>query len=55
MRTYIYRLVAVAEGTRDIPAVEMSWFDPEAQAYRVSRGEPFTITVVSAGEEGQQG
>ena len=49
MRTYIYRLVAAAEGTRDIPAVEMSWFDPETEGYGVSRGQPFTITVVSAG------
>lgn len=55
MRTSIYRLVAVVPGTYEIPAVEMSWFDPEAQAYGVSRGQPFTITVVSAGGEGWQG
>jgi len=53
MRTYIYRLVAVVPGTYEIPAVEMSWFDPEREAYGVSRGQPFTITVVSAGEEGR--
>lgn len=51
MRTYIYRLVAVAEGTREVPAVEMSYFDPETGEYGVSRGQPFTITVVPAGEE----
>ncbi len=50
-RTYIYRLVAVAPGTYEIPAVSMSFFDPETGAYGVSRGQPFTITVVSAGDE----
>ena len=50
MRTYIYRLVAVAPGTHEIPAVVMSFFDPETGAYGVSRGQPFTITVVSAGD-----
>lgn len=50
-RTSIYRLVAVAEGTYEIPAVEMSYFDPEAGAYGTSRGQPFTVTVVFAGEE----
>lgn len=50
-RSYTYRLVAVAPGTYEIPAVVMSFFDPETGAYGVSRGQPFTITVVSAGEE----
>ena len=27
------------------------FFDPETGAYGVSRGQPFTITVVSAGDE----
>ncbi len=51
MSTYIYRLVAVEEGTWEVPAVEMSYFDPEAAEYGTSRGQPFTITVVPAGEE----
>ena len=51
MSTYIYRLVAVGEGTWEVPAVEMSYFDPEAAEYGTSRGQPFTITVVPAGEE----
>lgn len=55
MRTYIYRLIGVVPGTYEMPAVEMSWFDPETEAYGVSRGQPFTITVVPAGEEGRQG
>lgn len=46
MRTYIYRLVAVVPGTYEIPAVEMSGFDPATEGYGVSRGQPFTITVV---------
>ena len=55
VRTYIHRLVAVAEGTHEIPAVVMSYFDPETEGYGVSRGRPFTITVVPAGEEARQG
>ncbi len=51
MSTYIYRLVAVEEGSWKVPAVEMSYFDPEAAEYGTSRGQPFTITVVPAGEE----
>ena len=53
MRTYIYRLVAIATGTHEIPAVVMSWFDPERGAYGVSQGEPFTVAVVPAGEGGR--
>ena len=51
MRTYIYRLVAMEEGAWEVPAVEMSYFDPEAAEYGVSRGQPFAVTVVPAGEE----
>ena len=49
MRTYIYRLVARAEGSYEIPAVEMSYFDAESESYGTSRGQPFVITVVPAG------
>ena len=48
-RTYIYRLVARAEGSYEIPAVEMSYFDAESESYGTSRGQPFVITVVPAG------
>ena len=50
-RTYIYRLTAAAPGSYRIPAVEMSYFDAEAEAYGTTRGRPFTITVVPAGRE----
>ncbi len=49
-RLYIHRLVAVAEGTGEIPAVEMSFFDPETESYGVSRGRPFRILVHPAGD-----
>ena len=48
-RTYIYRLVARAAGSYEIPAVEMSYFDAESESYGTSRGQPFVITVVPAG------
>ena len=34
-----------------IPAVEMSYFDPETESYGRTRTHPFTITVVPAGAE----
>ena len=50
-RTYTYRLTATTPGTYVIPAVEMSYFDPETEAYGTTRSHPFTITVVPAGAE----
>ena len=50
-RTYTYHLTATTPGTYVIPAVEMSYFDPETEAYGTTRSHPFTITVVPAGAE----
>ena len=52
-RTYTYRLTAVPPGSYRIPAVEMSYFDAESESYGTASGQPFTITVVPAGSEGQ--
>ena len=51
-RTYSYFLTATTPGTYVIPAVEMSYFDPETESYGTTRGHPFTVTVVPAGGEG---
>ena len=50
-RTYTYHLTATTPGTYLIPAVEMSYFDPETESYGTTRGHPFTVTVVPAGAE----
>ena len=50
-RTYTYRLTAVTPGRYEIPAVEMSFFDPEFESYGTTRSHPFTVTVVPAGAE----
>ena len=50
-RTYTYHLTATTPGTHVIPAVEMSYFDPETESYGTTRTHPFTITVVPAGAE----
>ena len=50
-RTYIYHLTATTPGRYEIPAVEMSYFDPATESYGTTRSHPFTITVVPAGEE----
>ncbi len=48
-RTYTYRLTAATPGRYEIPAVEMSFFDPETESYGTTRSHPFTVTVVPAG------
>lgn len=51
-----YRLVARQAGSYRIPAVEVSWFDPESQSYGTSVAEPFEVVVAGrAGEEGGSG
>jgi hypothetical protein len=50
-RTYTYQLTATTPGTYVIPAIEMSYFDPETESYGTTRGHPFTVTVVPAGAE----
>ena len=50
-RTLVYRLVAKRQGSYQIPAVEVAWFDPETREYGVSRAEPFDITVGMTGRE----
>ncbi|MDE2654511.1 MAG: BatD family protein [Gemmatimonadota bacterium] len=51
---YIYRLTAVNPGSYRIPAVEMSYFDPEPEAYGTARGQSYTITVTAAGREARR-
>ena len=50
-RIYTYVLTATTPGTYVIPAVEMSYFDPETESYGTTRGHPFTVTVAPAGAE----
>lgn len=50
-RVYTYRLVAIREGAFRIPAVEVSWFDPESETYGTSRTGPFEFTALAAGRE----
>ncbi|MDE2796555.1 MAG: BatD family protein [Gemmatimonadota bacterium] len=50
-RTHTYHLTATTPGTYVIPAVEMSYFDPETESYGTTRSYPFTVTVVPAGGE----
>ena len=51
VRTLVYRVVPTREGNYRIPAVEVSWFDPETAEYGVSRAEPFDLGVGPAGRE----
>ena len=48
-----YRLVARQAGSYRLPAVEVSWFDPESQSYGTSVAEPFDVVV--AGGARQEG
>ena len=50
-RIYTYALTSDTPGTYVIPAVEMSFFDPENESYGTTRSHPFTVTVVPAGGE----
>lgn len=50
-RTYIHHLTATTPGRYEIPAVEMSYFDPATESYGTTRSHPLTITVVPAGAE----
>ena len=50
-RTYTYHLTATTPGIYVIPAVEMSYFDPETESYGTTRSHPFTVTVVPVGAE----
>ena len=50
-RTYTWHLTATTPGTFVIPAVEMSYFDPETESYGTTRTHPFTVTVLPAGAE----
>ena len=51
-RVYTYRLVARREGSFRIPAIEMSWFDPESESYGTARTQPFDVTVVGTSGNG---
>lgn len=48
-RTYIYHLTAGAPGEHEIPAVEMSFFDPGTESYGTTRSHPLTVTVGAEG------
>ncbi|MDE2763514.1 MAG: BatD family protein [Gemmatimonadota bacterium] len=50
-RADTYLLVAGREGSFRIPAIEVSWFDPESESYGISRAGPFDLTVTPAAEE----
>jgi len=50
-RIYTYRLVAGGEGSSRIPAIEVSWFDPESESYGIARAGPFDLIVTPAAEE----
>ncbi len=50
-RICTYRLVAGREGAFRIPAIEVSWFDPESESYGISRAGPFDLIVTPAAEE----
>lgn len=50
--TFIYRLTAAAPGTYVIPAIEMSYFDPDTESYGTIWGHPFNVTVVAGEERG---
>ena len=52
-RTYTYRLTAVAPGEYEVPAVEMSFFDPGTESSGTTRSHPLTVTVVPAGVGGR--
>ena len=47
-RLYVHRLIAKQEGTYQIPAFEVSYFDPVSESYGISRVGPFDLVVVSA-------
>lgn len=49
-RTFEYVLMPKEAGDHTIPAVEFSYFDPVANAYKTIKSEPFTIHI----EQGRQ-
>ncbi|MDE2654510.1 MAG: BatD family protein [Gemmatimonadota bacterium] len=51
VRAFVYRVVPTRDGNYRIPAVEVSWFDPETAEYGVSRAEPFDLSIGPAGRE----
>lgn len=44
--TFTYTIRVAREGLREIPPLELPFFDPDAAAYRVARSEPIPIEVV---------
>jgi len=51
-RRYVFRLVATQEGAYRLPAVDVSWFDPESESYGTASTEPFDVTVAGGAREG---
>lgn len=49
--TRIYRLIARSEGEYRIPAIEVSYFDPDSASYGTTRSGSFDLTVGSGVEE----
>jgi len=50
-RLSLHKLIAKREGAYQIPAFEVSYFDPVSESYGVSRVGPFDLSVVSAAKE----
>lgn len=44
-KTFTYVLIPRANGSYEIPPVEFSWFDPDANVYRTTQSDPFPVTV----------
>jgi hypothetical protein len=44
-RSYKYLVIPRTEGTLEIPAITVSWFDPSAGSYRSAGAGPFTLVV----------
>lgn len=53
-KRFTWRVRAVSAGTVEFPALEVSWFDRDARAYRTVRTEPIPIQV-KAGEQAALG
>lgn len=52
-RTYKYLLIPRTEGNVEIPAITMSFFDPQAGSYRTVSAGPFAILVGKGTQSGQ--
>jgi hypothetical protein len=44
-KTYEFVLIGVKDGKHEVPGLEIAYFDPKAEQYRVARSEPISIEV----------